>query len=180
VTCIGSRHVFLTPTCHVSGFPWQVINVDTWICFTIYAISLLHFTSHTKSLLLSLFSAVSSHADWTWLGSLGLTALSTPGYLFLLWSLHVSDLTAFFWSSILWFLGSHTNCSWLSKCTQLNISSGLMREHLVQGFSLSSMQRWLAYSVAVGIQQFGLCCLSSFLGSGMPMYLLPLKYGFLL
>jgi hypothetical protein len=39
-----------------------------------YATSLLHFTSHTKSLLLSVFSTVSSHADWTWLESLGLTA----------------------------------------------------------------------------------------------------------
>jgi hypothetical protein len=39
-----------------------------------YTTSLPHFTSHTKLLLLSVFSAVSSHADWTWLGSLGLTA----------------------------------------------------------------------------------------------------------
>jgi hypothetical protein len=44
MTCMGSAslcHVFLTPvqciwvlltpTCHVSWFPWQVINVDAWI-----------------------------------------------------------------------------------------------------------------------------------------------------
>jgi hypothetical protein len=67
---------------------------------------------------------------------------------------------------------------WLSKSTLLSRSSGLVREHLVQGFSLSSTQRWLAYSVAVGTQQFGLCCLGSFLGNGMPMYLFPLKYSF--
>jgi hypothetical protein len=46
-------------------------------------------------------------------------------------------------------------------------SSGLEREHLVQGFSLSSTQRSLAYSVAAGIQQFGLCCLGNFIGSGI-------------
>jgi hypothetical protein len=70
------------------------------------------------------------------------------------------------------------NCSWLSKSTLLSRPSGLYREHLVQGFSLSSTQRWLAYSVAVGTQQYSLCCLGSFIGSGMPMYLLPLKYAF--
>jgi hypothetical protein len=70
------------------------------------------------------------------------------------------------------------NSSWLSKSTPLSRFSRLVREHLVQGFSLSLTQRWLAYSVAVGTQQFGLCCPRSFIGNGMPMYFLPLKYAF--
>jgi hypothetical protein len=55
------------------------------------------------------------------------------------------------------------NCSWLSKSTLLSRSSGQVREHLVQGFSLSSTQRWLSYSVAAGTQQFCLCCPRSFM-----------------
>jgi hypothetical protein len=76
-----------------------------------------------------------------------------------------------------WMLTTNSNF-WLSKSTVLSRSSGLQREHLVQGFSLSSTQLWLAYSVAAGTQQFGLYCLGSFLGSGMHMSLLPLKYAF--
>jgi hypothetical protein len=64
--CIPFCHIFLTsvvfvwvlltPTCHVFGFLWQIINVDAWIWWTVvystaHATSLLHFTSHTKSLL---------------------------------------------------------------------------------------------------------------------------------
>jgi hypothetical protein len=41
-----------------------------------------------------------------------------------------------------------------SKSTPLSRSSGLVTERLVQRTSLSSTQRWLAYSVAAGIQQF--------------------------
>jgi hypothetical protein len=44
--------------------------------------------------------------------------------------------------------------SWLSKSTPLSRSSGLEREHLVQGFALSSTQRWLLRE----FQQFSLCC----------------------
>jgi hypothetical protein len=83
-------------------------------------------------------------------------------YSLLLWSLHVSGLTI----------------SDLSKSTLLSRSSGLVREHLVQGFSLSSTQRWLACSVGAEIQQFSLCCLGTFIGSGVLMYLLLLKYAF--
>jgi hypothetical protein len=66
----------------------------------------------------------------------------------------------------------------LAGSPPLSRSSGLQREHLVQEFYLSTTQRWLTYSVAMGTQQFCLCCLGSFIGSGMPMYLLPLKYAF--
>jgi hypothetical protein len=147
------------------------LGFDDRVYSTTYATSLLHFKSHAKSLLLSVFSVLSSHADWTWLGSLRLTAhaecwllncwLLTAlvwtrllvAYSLLLWSLHVSGLTA--------------NCSLTPDCWNLpplSRSSGLDREHLVQGFSLSSTQRWLAYSVAGGIQQFCLCCVGSSLG----------------
>jgi hypothetical protein len=126
---------------------------DDQVYSTTYSTSLLHFTSHRKSLLLSVFCVLSSHADWTLLLSLGLTA----DWL-LPWSLHVSDLTA---QAECWQLTARS----LSKSTLLRRSSGLVREHLVQGLSLSSTQHWLAYSVAVGTQQFGLCCLGRFLGS---------------
>jgi hypothetical protein len=129
VTCLGSLSLSITSfwhQCNVYGFFWhQLVTClgfhDKWLMWTpgfddevystTYAASLLHFTSHTKSLLLSVFSALSSHADWTWLGPLGLTAhaecwLLTAGitalvwtrhlvaYYLLLWSLHVSGLTA--------------------------------------------------------------------------------------
>jgi hypothetical protein len=47
---------------------------DDQVYSTTYTTSLLQFTSHTKSLLLLVFSALGAHADWTWLGSPGLTA----------------------------------------------------------------------------------------------------------
>jgi hypothetical protein len=48
--CIPFRHVFLAPvwhvwvlltqTCHVSGFQWQVINVDAWIWWSAFILQL--------------------------------------------------------------------------------------------------------------------------------------------
>jgi hypothetical protein len=121
-----------------------------------------------------------SWADcWRWLlnANCWLITRLLVAYSLLLWSLHVYGLTTGFPRWLLTDNCSLAHC-WLSKPTLLSRSYGLVREHLVQGFSLSSTQRWLLYCVADGIQQFGLCCLGSFLGSSMPMYLLPLKYAF--
>jgi hypothetical protein len=41
--CIPFRHVFLTPTCHVSWLPWLVINVDVWIWWSGFILQLIQF-----------------------------------------------------------------------------------------------------------------------------------------
>jgi hypothetical protein len=116
---------------------------------------------------------------WTWLGSLGLTAHTECWLLTADWSPPWFELNSWLLipycsvlsMSLVWLLTAL--CCWvptlpdflLSKSTLLSRSSTLVREHLIQRFSLSSTQRWLAYSVAAGIQEFGLCCVGSFQGS---------------
>jgi hypothetical protein len=173
--CIPFRHVFLTPTCHVSGFPWLVINVDAWIWWSglfynsCNLVPTLHESHKITFSVCLLCSQLPRWLNLTWVSCADcsrwmLTAhWSPPWFELISWLLipYCSDLSM----SLIWLLGSHTDCFLLSKSTLLSRSFGLVREHLVQRFSLSSTQRWLAYSVAMGNQQFDLCCVGSFLGS---------------
>jgi hypothetical protein len=114
VTCMGSVSLYdatvtcmvLLTTCHVSGFPWQVINVDAWIWWsgfilhlynlvaTLHESHINHCNYMTRSMVFNVcLSSLLSAPTLTDFSSLVHIA-SLTAYFLLLWSLHVSDLTS--------------------------------------------------------------------------------------
>jgi hypothetical protein len=147
------RHVFLTPTCHVSGFPLQVINVDAWIWWwgllynlcnlvaTLHKSHINHCYNETRTSP-SVFSAPTlTELD---LGLLGwLLELNADSWLItaMVWTRLLVAYSFLLWSdcwvpTLIDFL--------LSKSTLLNRSSGLVREHLVQGVSFLLLLKLLS------------------------------------